>query len=71
MKDVLLFDELQKACDEAYKAIGNSDAAKESAATRLIKLRKQKTTWMFSDENSLRFKIDGVLDQISPGWRLK
>ena len=26
MKDVL-FDELQKACDEAYRAIGNSDAA--------------------------------------------
>lgn len=70
MKDVL-FDELQKACDEAYKAIGNSDAAKESAAARLIELRNKKTTWVFSDENSLRFKIDGVLDQIAPGWRLK
>lgn len=70
MKDVLS-DELQKACDEAYKSIGNSDAAKESAVERLIELRKQKTTWVFSDENSLRFKIDRVLDQIAPGWRLK
>ena len=70
MKDVL-FDELQKACDEAYKSIGNSDAAKESAAARLIELRKKKTTWVFLDENALRFKIDGVLDHIAPGWRLK
>ena len=69
MKDYLL-DELQRACDAAYEAIGKSDAENESAAAKLIALRKQKTTWMFSDENVLRFKIDGVLDHISPGWRL-
>lgn len=68
MKDYLV-DELQRACDEAYKAIGKSDAEKD-IAEKLIALRKQKTTWMFSDENALRFKIDGVLDQIAPGWRL-
>lgn len=69
MKDYL-FDELQRACDAAFESIGKSDAEKKSAAEKLIALRKQKTTWMFSDENALRFKIDGVLDHIAPGWRL-
>lgn len=43
--------------------------ARAEAMRELLALRKAKTTWVGKEENELRYKLDSILDECTPGWR--
>jgi hypothetical protein len=61
--------ELQNAVDDFFQ-FDTHDRMYRITLSKLIQLRKEKTSWVGKDENNFRFRIDSLLDKAAPDWNL-